>query len=86
MQNENNRKSELAIPLCQATNDSKLLIVILLDINGQLFLVNIVMSFAAPTLGLMGFTDCLRAVIAALEPPRFALQPSGCHHGPWAVR
>jgi hypothetical protein len=25
-------------------------------------------------------------MMAALGPPRFALQPLGCHHGPWAGR
>jgi hypothetical protein len=44
-----------------------------------------VMSLRHPTLGIMDFTVRLRAVMAALGPPRFALQPSGCHHGPWAV-
>jgi hypothetical protein len=25
-------------------------------------------------------------MMAVLGPPRFALQPLGCHHGPWAGR
>jgi hypothetical protein len=29
---------------------------------------------------------CSAVMMAALGPPRFALQPLGCHHGPWAGR
>jgi hypothetical protein len=32
----------------------------------------------------MSFTARPRAMMAALGQPRFALQPLGCHHGPWA--
>jgi hypothetical protein len=32
----------------------------------------------------MGITAHPWAMMAALGPPRFALQPLGCHHGPWA--
>jgi hypothetical protein len=34
----------------------------------------------------MSFTAHPRAMMAALGPPRFALLPLGCHHGPWAGR
>jgi hypothetical protein len=42
--------------------------------------------YATPTLGLLGFTARPWAMIAAIGPQHFALQPSGCHHGPWAGR
>jgi hypothetical protein len=34
----------------------------------------------------MGFTARPWAMMAALRPPRFALQPLGSHHGPWTGR
>jgi hypothetical protein len=38
--------------------------------------------YTTPTLGLLGFKAFPWAMMAALGPPRFALHPSGCHHGP----
>jgi hypothetical protein len=46
---------------------------------------NIVMSLRDPHPRAHGFYDRPRAMMGALELPRLALQPLGCHHGPWAV-